>query len=223
MAPFTLFNYFRSSTSYRVRIALHLKGIEFDYKAVHLLKGGGEQHSVEYRKLNPQGEVPTLIHNGKAIGQSLAIMEYLDEIHPSARLYPQDPYQKAKIRQFCENINSFLHPLSNLKVMQKLEKDAQYTTEQKNAWIQHWYAIGFQALEEMLKEFSGRYCFGDQVTAADLLLVPCIFTANRFQVNLDTFPLCRKINEECLKLEAFKKAHPYAQPDTPEAERMAIK
>lgn len=219
MSNFVLFNYFRSSTSYRARIALNLKGISYEYKPVHLLNGGGEQHFKDYKMLNPQGEVPTLVHNGQALAQSLAIIEYLEDIQPEPRLFPLDSFEKAKVRQFCENINSFLHPLSNLKVLQKLEKDQKYTTEQKNAWVQHWYHLGLQALEEMLQNSAGRYSFGDTVTAADLLLVPCIFTAKRFQVNLDPFPLCRKVNEECLKLETFKRAHPNRQPDTPENER----
>ena len=219
MSKFILYNYFRSSTSYRARIALNLKGIAYEYKAVHLLNGGGEQHSAEYRRLNPQGEVPTLVHNGKAIAQSFAIIEYLEDVHKLPALFPEDPYLKAKVRQFCENINSFIHPLSNLKVLQKLEKDLKYTTEQKNEWVQHWYRQGFSALEEMLMEFSGTYCFGDQVTAADIMLIPCIFTAKRFQVNLDAYPLCLKINDNCLKLDAFKKAHPSRQPDTPEVDK----
>ncbi len=198
---------------------MNIKGLAYDYKAVHLLNGGGEQHSTEYRKLNPLGEVPTLVHNGKAISQSFAIIEYLEDVQAKPALFPQDPYLKAKVRQFCENINSFLHPLSNLKVLQKFEKDFKYTTEQKNEWVQHWYAQGFKALEEMLREFSGTYCFGDQVTAADVMLIPCIFTAKRFQVNLDAYPLCLKINENCLKLETFKKAHPSRQPDTPDSEK----
>lgn len=215
MSKFILYNYFRSSTSYRARIALNLKNITYEYKSVHLLNKGGEQHLAEYKKLNPQSEVPTLVHNGKPISQSLSIIQYLDDIQPKPSLFPEDPYLKAKILQFCENINSFLHPLSNLKVLQKLEKDHQYTPEQKNAWVQHWFQLGFTALEEMLKEFSGRYCFGETVTAADILLIPCIFTAERFQVDLLSFPLCRKINSECEKLDAFRKAHPSRQPDTP--------
>ncbi len=219
MSNFILYNYYRSSTSYRVRIALNLKNIPFDYKSVHLLKNGGEQHFLDYKKLNPLEEVPTLVHNGKSIAQSLAVIEYLEEIQPQPTLFPNNAYSKAKIRQFCENINSFLHPLSNLKVLQKLESDLQYTSEQKNAWVQYWYGKGFQALEEMLIQFSGKYCFGDQITAADVLLVPCVFTAKRFQVNLDPFPLCRKVNDECLKHSAFAKAHPGQQPDTPESEK----
>jgi maleylacetoacetate isomerase len=221
MSNFILHNYFRSSTSYRVRIAMNLKGLRYDYKPVHLIKNGGEQHSTEYRRLNPQGEVPTLVHNGKNISQSLAILEYLDDLSLEPLLFPSDPYLKSKVRQFCENINSFMHPLSNLKLLQKLERDHQYSPDQKNAWVQYWYTQGFTVLESMIKEFSGKYCFGDSVTAADVLLVPCIFTAVRFKVNLENYLLSRGINDECLKLQAFIDAHPYRQPDTPETERIS--
>lgn len=220
MSDYVLYNYFRSSTSYRARIALNLKGIPYEYKAVHLLNNGGEQHMPEYRKLNPQGEVPSLEHKGKVIAQSVAVIEYLEDVQPEPRLFPQDPYMKAKVRQFCENINSFMHPLSNLKVMQRLEKECGFDQEKKNAWINHWYQQGFQALENMLKESAKDYCFGNEITAADVFLVPTIFTAKRFKVDMTNFPLCNRINERCLKLEAFKNAHPYRQPDTPEAERI---
>lgn len=199
-----------------------MKRLQYEYKPVHLLKDGGEQNKPEYRTLNPQGEVPTLVHDGKIIGQSLAILSYLDDIQPHPRLFPADPFMKAKVWQFCEVINSFMHPLANLKVLQKLERDHQFSQEQKTQWIQYWNNQGFKALETLLKEHSGQYSFGDKVTAADVVLVPCVFTAQRFQVDLTSFPLVRKINEECLKLDTFRKAHPGLQPDTPEAERIQI-
>lgn len=214
MSSLTLYNYFRSSTSYRARLALHIKGLEFDYKPISLLKG--EQHSAEYRKINPLGGVPTLVHNGKTIPESFAIMEYLDEVFPTPALLPQDAYLRARVRQVCEVINSFMHPLGNLRTLQYLEKHNGYTQEQKEAWVQHWAAQGLETLETTLKEFSGTYSFGDQITMADLFLVPQLLTCTRFNVDISKYPTLIKINENCLKLEAFQKAHPFKQIDTPE-------
>lgn len=216
MSQIVLYNYFRSSPSYRVRIALHLKNLPFQYEAVHLLNNGGEQHSASYKKLNPQEEVPTLVYDGKVLSQSLPIIEFLNELHPSPPLFPEDPYARAKVRQFCENINSFMHPLGNLKVTQYLEKKHAYDLPAKEEWIQHWMSMGFEALEEMLKKSAGRFCFGDKITTADIFLVPQLASAKRFGVNMDAFPLVRKIEESCLKEEAFIKAHPSRQVDTPE-------
>lgn len=210
-----LYNYFRSSTSYRVRIALHLKQIEFEYIPVHLLKNGGEQHSEEYKSLSPLSEVPTLIIDGNTISQSFAIIELLEELHPEKSLFTKNIFLNAKIRQFCENINSFMHPLGNLQVLQYLENAHEYNLEQKEAWVQHWLNKGFSALEKMLKKTSGRFSFGDELTAADVFLIPQIFTAERFKVQMDRYPLCMKINSTCQQLDCFKKAHPLRQMDTP--------
>lgn len=220
MAPLTLYNYFRSSTSYRIRIALHYKNLDFEYKPVHLLNDGGEQHSAEYKKLNSMAEVPTLVHDNRVIAQSMAIVEYLDEVFPKNPLFPKDPFKKARVRQFCENINSFMHPLSNLKVLQYLEKNHQYDQDKKDEWVSHWVTKGFQALESILKKEGGKYCFGNEVSAADMFLIPQIFSAERFKVSLEPFPLCRMINSECLKLESFINAHPFRQIDTPEQARL---
>lgn len=210
-----LYNYFRSSPSYRVRIALHFKEIPFIYKPVHLLEDGGQHRKIEYTQLNPQKEVPTLVHKGQALSQSLPIMEYLDEVFSGPRIIPQEPYLKAKVRQFCENINSFMHPLCNLKVLQYLEKKHNYFIEDKEAWIQNWSYQGFETLEKMLKNSAGHYCFGDQVTMADFCLIPQIFSAQRFKVETFRYPILTRINEQALKLEAFQKAHPLKQIDTP--------
>lgn len=214
MEPIILYNYFRSSTSYRVRIALELKSIAYEYKPIHLLKN--EQRSEEYLKLNPLGGVPTLIHNGKAISESLAILEYLEEVFPDFSLLPEDPYMQAKVRQFCETINAFTHPMSNLKTLKYLEEKFQLTQEGKEAWIQHWTAQGLQTLEALAKEFSGHFCFGDDITFADLLLVPQLFSAARFKVDLSPYPVLLNINQHCLEIPAFKKAHPHRQIDTPD-------
>lgn len=219
MADFILHNYFRSSTSYRVRIALNWKDLNYDYQAVHLLADGGQQHRPEYLKLNPQGEVPTLIHKGRAIAQSFAIIEYLDEIHPSPPLFPKDAFGRAKVRQMCENINCFIHTLGNLKVQQFLEKRYGLDASKKEEWVGHWTHQGLTATEKLLSEFSGKYSFGDEVSAMDCFLVPQVFSAERFKVDLSKYENLRRINENCLQLEAFKKAHPSRQPDTPEEMR----
>lgn len=220
MDSLILYNYYRSSTSYRVRIALHLKKLSFEYRPVHLLNNGGEQFSESYLQLNPQAEVPTLVHNQNTIGQSMAIIEYLDEVFPGVSLFPVDPYKKAQVRQFCENINSFIHPVCNLKVLKKLELDCGYNQNQKEAWIQYWVSIGFKTLEKILKQTSGKYCFQDKLTAADLFLAPMIFSANRFKVDLTPYPTLNKINLNLDNIREFQLSHPSCQPDTPPVERI---
>ncbi len=215
MSKIALYNYFRSSTSYRARIALNWKSLQFDYVPVHLINDGGGQHTADYRKINPLGEVPTLIHDDHVIGQSFAIIEYLDEVFPQPALFPKDSYGRAKVRQICESVNCGIHPLQNLKVLQFLEKTYGFTQEQKDQWTSEWITRGLKALEALLKETSGTYAFGNQVTAADLFIVPQVFSSERFKVNVSQFPLISKINDECLKLPAFQKAHPFRQIDTP--------
>lgn len=213
-----LYNYFRSSTSYRARIALNLKGLPYEYKAVHLLKE--EQLSENFKRINPLGELPALIHDGKVISQSLAILEYLDEVFPQPSIYPGSAERRAHIRQFCENINSFLHPLGNLKVMKLLETQHGFDEAKKEAWYHHWYAIGLKTLEQMAQKNSGTWCFGNEITAADICLIPLLFSARRFKVPLDSFPLLVAIDAQAQTHEAFKRAHPFRQPDTPEELRI---
>ncbi|AZZ35631.1 maleylacetoacetate isomerase [Bdellovibrio sp. qaytius] len=220
MNKLTLFNYFRSSTSYRVRLALEIKKLSYEYKPVHLLNNGGEQHSAEYRALNPMGGVPTLVHEKDSqknvIGQSIAIVEYLDDAFPqSYQLFSKDPYKKALIKQFCENINADTHAYGNLRTLQYLEKNFSASEEQKTQWTHTWTIAGLNACEKMLEKHSGLFCFGNEITAADVFLVPQIFTAKRFKVPLDNYPLINKIVDHCNTLEAFKKAHPLCQIDTP--------
>ncbi len=212
----TLYNYFRSSTSYRVRIALHLKNLNFDYKPVHLLNNGGEQNSAEYRNLNPIGGLPTLEHDGKVISQSVAIIEYLDEAFPgSYQLLPKDIFLRAKIRQVCENVNADVHPLHNLKVLQYLEKTHGYSQEEKNLWAQMWNEKSFAAIEKIIEPLAEEYSFGNEITMADLFIVPQIFAAARFGFDISKFETLNRINENCIKHQGFKKAHPYHQIDTP--------
>ena len=213
MTEFILHNYFRSSTSYRVRIALNLKGLNFEYKPVNLLKS--EQQSAEYLKMNPIGGVPTLIHNGKNIPDSTAIIEYLEEVVPEPALLPANKYQRARIRQVCELINSATHPLGNLRVQKYLENNHGFKSEDKEIWIRFWYEKGLDATEKTVQEFAGTYCFGDTVTMADLFLIPQLTTAERFKMDLTQYPTLLKVYNNCNKLEAFQKAHPFRQPDTP--------
>ncbi|MBY0554476.1 maleylacetoacetate isomerase [bacterium] len=216
MENLNLYNYFRSSTSYRARIALELKQLKYTYTPVHLINNGGEQNSSDYRKLNPMGGVPTLIHDGKTLSQSFAIVEYLDEVFPDhVSFFPKDSFMKAKIKQACEIINADIHPLQNLKVTNFLEKDLKISAEQKNQWLTKWITEGLTAFENTIAPYAKQYCFGDQVTAADIFLIPQLFTATRFNVDFSQFTILSKINENCLAQQAFKKAHPYRQSDTP--------
>jgi len=216
MPNLILYNYFRSSTSYRARIALALKGLTYEYKSVHLINNGGEQHSPEFRKLNPMGGVPTLIHDGQILSQSFAIIEYLDEAFPNKhRLFPEDLFKKALVREFCQIINADIHSYANLKTLQYLENKLNIAEPQRLEWLHHFLGNGLQACEKILEKRAGQYCFGDSVTAADCFLVPMLFTAKRFNVPLDSLKNCQRVNDNCLSLESFKIAHPYNQPDTP--------
>jgi maleylacetoacetate isomerase/maleylpyruvate isomerase len=215
MSDFVLYNYYRSSTSYRARIALYWKGLSFEYKPVHLLNNGGEQHSPEYRKINPMGGIPALIHQGKVLAQSRILIDYLDDIHPLPPLYPKDAFARGQVRQICDMINCEIHPLTNLRVTQLLEKKFHASAEDKEAWTHHWNKEGLSAVEKLLLTTAGKYSYGDQVTAADLFVVPHIFSAKRFNVDLSPYPTLLRINEECLKLKQFQDAHPHRQPDTP--------
>jgi maleylacetoacetate isomerase len=210
-----LYSYFRSSAAYRVRIALHLKNIPHEYRAIHLLNSGGEQNKQDYLKVNPMGEVPCLVHKDQPIGQSMAIVEYLDAIWPVPPLFPKDPYRAALVRQLCENINAGIHPIQNLKVLQELERRFSVDQDVKNDWAAYWIARGFIGVERMLEKTAGRYCVGNEITAADLFLVPQVVNAKRYNVDMGAFPRIQKVNDECMKLTAFIKAGPKEQPDTP--------
>jgi maleylacetoacetate isomerase len=221
MSDLKLHNYFRSSTSFRVRIALEVKQLPYEYIPVHLLNGGGEQNKPEYRKLNPMGGVPTLVHKDFTLAQSDAIIEYLDEAFPQTHsLFPKNIQQKAKVREFCQIINADIHSYGNLKTLQYLEKNFSATEEVKNKWVQDWFTQGLSACEIILKKSAGIYSFSDTLTTADCFLVPLVFTANRFKVDLTGFKNINKVNENCLKLSSFQKAHPYRQPDTPNELKM---
>jgi len=215
MASLQLYSYFRSSTAYRVRIALHYKAIDFEYLPVHLLNNGGEQHSPQYRALNATGGVPTLVHNGRALGQSRAILEYLEALVPQPALIPKDPFQKALMSQICDNINCEMHPLGNLRVTQYLEKQFSQDESARQNWILHWHRLGWSATEKLLQTTAGQFAVGDSLTLADLFLVPQAFTSERFGLTLDQWPICHRIITTCRALEAFQLAHPFSQIDTP--------
>ena len=207
----TLYGYFRSSASYRVRIALGFKQLKYQYEAVHLLKD--QQLSEEFVKLNPMGEVPCLIHSGRAIAQSMAIFQYLEDVFGGPKLFPRDPFLKAQVIQFCENINAGIHPVQNRKVQAALGIRFQANADQKKDWAAYWIHRGFISLEKILSLTAGTYCFGGQPTSADMFLIPQVFNAERFGVPLTEFPNIARINKTCLALDFFQIAHPSEQPD----------
>jgi len=215
---FQLYNYFRSSASYRVRIALHWKNIPFDYLPVHLLRQGGEQYLDTYKKLNPLSQVPTLVHReeGKktVISQSVAIIEYLEEIFPKrASLFPRAPELRAVVRQSVETINSGAQPFGNLATLSFIQKEYGATELQKEKWIQYWIDKALSALEQIAALHSQDYLIGSEVTAADLFLVPQLLTARRFRVDLSNFPKLLEVERKCLELQPFQLAHPEKQID----------
>ena len=214
--PRTLHNYFRSSSAYRVRIALNLKALPFDYVAVHLNRNGGEQFSPAYAALNPQRLVPVLSEEGIDISQSLAIMEYLEERYPQAPLLPQSPADRAYVRQLALSMACDIHPLANLRVLKYLTGPLALSEAAKNAWIAHWTTTGLAALEAEIARAPqrGRFCFGDAPTMADCCLVPQLFNAQRFGIDLAPYPMLRAIDAECQLLPAFAQAHPGVQPDS---------
>jgi maleylpyruvate isomerase len=211
-----LYSYFRSSASFRVRIALNLKGLPYTYKGVHLLKEGGMQLKPAYRALNADGVVPTLSVDGKPLIQSMAIIEYLDETHPEPALLPKDPFDRAVVRGLAQEIACEIHPLNNLRVLKYLKHELKVAEEAKDAWYRHWIEQGFASLEVNLAQLGrvGRYAFGDTPTLIDLCLVPQVFNAQRFNIDVGAFPTIAKIHAACMELDAFQKAAPGAQPDS---------
>jgi maleylacetoacetate isomerase len=210
---FKLHSYFRSSAAYRCRIALNLKGLAHETASVHLIKDGGQHNAPAYRALNPQALVPTLEHDGRVITQSLAIIEYLDEIHPEPPLLPGDAERRAKIRAFALAIACDIHPLNNLRVLNYLKGPLQQGQAAVDAWYRHWVESGLAACEALLPAPAGRFCFGDLPTLADICLVPQVYNARRFKCDLSAMPRLVAIDEACRGLPSFAKAAPEAQPD----------
>ncbi|MFP3556987.1 maleylacetoacetate isomerase [Paraburkholderia sp. SIMBA_049] len=210
-----LYNYFRSTSSYRVRIACNLKGLPYEYVPVHLNRNGGEQFAADFSSLNPQQLVPLLIDGTSLISQSLAIIEYLEECYPDVALLPSPSIDKVRVRQLSQYIACEMHPLNNLRVLKYLTGPLQLSAEQRQAWTVHWLTRGLEALERELdgRAARGKFCFGNTPTMADCCLVPQLYSARRFGVDVEAYPALRAIDAECHTLDAFQSAHPDRQPD----------
>jgi maleylacetoacetate isomerase len=215
-----LYSYWRSSAAYRVRIALNLKGLPYELIPVSLIANGGEHHSEEYRALNPQGKVPTLIDGERIVRQSMAIVEYIEESYEGEhRLMPSTPRERARVRSLAQIVACDIHPINNLGVMQYLEHEFNAPQVERDRWIKHWITEGFKGLEKLLETnpSTGQFCEGDEPSLADICLVPQVYNAYRWSVDMNQFPLIRRIFDECMKMEAFDLAKPESQPDAPKA------
>ena len=213
-----LYTYWRSSAAYRVRIALQLKGLSYQSHYVHLLRDGGEQHQAAYRGLNPQELLPTLVlGDGQRLSQSLAIIEYLEEVHPAPALLPADPAGRGRVRALAQLIACDIHPLNNLRVLQHLSREFGADEAQQSAWHRHWMALGFAALENLVAQQPerGRFCYGETPGLADICLVPQLYNARRYALDLNPYPTLRRIDRACAALAPFRRAAPEAQGDAP--------
>ena len=207
-----LYTYFRSSAAYRVRIALNLKGLSSEMISIHLQKQGGLNTKPVYRAVNPQMRVPALqLDSGDVLIQSLAIIEYLDEVHPKPPLLPRDPLERAKVRALAQMIACDIHPLNNTSPLRYLKHQLGQDQAKIDAWYHHWILEGFEPLETMLRP--GPYAFGGEVTLADICLVPQVYNARRLKVPLDRFPKIVAVDAACAKLGPFEQARPENQPD----------
>jgi maleylacetoacetate isomerase len=212
-----LYSYWRSSAAYRVRIGLNLKGLAYEIMPVHLLRDGGEQHSDSYRATNPQQLVPVLQHGHRMLRQSLAILEYLDEMWPEPSLLPATARDRQRVRALSQAVACDIHPLNNLRVLQYFEREWGVPQAERDGWVRHWIEDGFAALEAMLHEHpsTGRFCDGDTPTMADCCVVPQAYNARRFGIDLGAYPTVERIEQACLALPEFEAARPENQPDAP--------
>ena len=209
-----LYDYWRSSAAYRVRIALNCKGLQYESVAVDLARG--EQHG-EYLAINPQGRVPALVHDDRLVYQSLAIIDYLDSVFEQPRLVPADAPARARVNALAHIVACDMHPLNNIRVLKYLGDEMAIGPQRRQRWYCHWIATGFQALEALLaSDETGEFCHGDTPTLADICLVPQVYNARRFACSLDAYPAIRRIESHCLELEAFSNAIPENQPDAPQ-------
>ncbi len=210
-----LYSYWRSSAAYRVRIALGLKDLDYELLPVHLVRAGGEHLQPGFRALNPQGLVPVLEHDGVSITQSLAVIEYLEEVFPQKPLLPLEPAGRARVRSLAQIVACDIHPLDNLRVLKYLKGPLGVSEAQSRDWYQHWIVEGFDALERRLQTegASGRFCHGDTPGLADACLVPQVYNARRFNIALNDYPRIAAIEADCSSLKAFHDAAPEQQPD----------
>ena len=208
-----LYNYFRSSASYRVRIALALKGLDYEYKPVHLVKR--EQLAESYAAVSASRLVPLLRDGDATLTQSMAIIEYLDETHPEPPLLPKDALGRARVRALAQDVACEIHPLNNLRVLRYLVHDLKITEDDKNRWYRHWVETGLEVVERQMADHpaTGRFCHGDTPGLADCVLVPQIFNAQRFGCRLEHVPTVMRVYEACMRLDAFTKTQPAACPD----------
>ncbi|MDT8410786.1 MAG: maleylacetoacetate isomerase [Wenzhouxiangellaceae bacterium] len=210
-----LYGYWRSSASYRVRMALNLKGIDYEQRFIHLVRDGGQQYSADYARLNPQNQVPTLVHGEHALTQSLAILEYLEEAFPEHALLPGDALGRARVRALCGVIACDTHPVNNLRVLKYLTGTLAVNEETKLQWYRHWVAIGMDAFEDMLAASpeTGSCCHGNSPTLADCCLLPQVYNAHRFACDASKWPHIRRISEHLETLPAIQRAAPENQAD----------
>ena len=214
-AALTLYSYWRSSAAYRVRIGLNLKGLDYALVPVHLVRDGGQQHAPDYAALNPQQLVPALRDGERVLTQSLAILEYLEETRPQPPLLPVDAAGRARVRALAQLVACDIHPLNNLHVLQFFDRQWNVPQAERDDWVLYWMREGFAAMETMLAASpdTGRYCHGDMPGLADCCLLPQLYNARRFTLDLAPFPTLRRIEAACLQLPAFDAARPENQPD----------
>lgn len=213
MSDRILYGYWRSSAAYRVRIALNLKGLDYQQRSVHLVKNGGEQHHEDFANLNPNELVPVLVDGEVVLNQSLAIMDYLDEQYPDTLLTPKELDRRYLVKSMAQDIAIDIHPLNNLRVLQFLSDEVGINESDKLRWYKHWIEKGFSALEKRLSLTKGRYCVGDEVSLVDVCLVPQVYNAHRFNVDMTRFPHINDVTMSLNELESFQRALPEAQPD----------
>jgi len=214
-AGLKLYSYWRSSAAYRVRIGLNLKALAYELIPVHLVRDGGQQHAPDYAALNPQELVPTLRDGERVLTQSMAILEYLDEVHPPPALLPADAGGRARVRALAQQVACDIHPLNNLRVMQFFDREWNVPQPERDEWTLHWMRTGLGALETMLVGSfdTGRFCHGAEPGLADCCLIPQLYNARRFHLDLAPYPTLCRIEEACLALPAFDAARPENQPD----------
>lgn len=214
-----LHSYWRSSAAYRVRIGLNLKGLAYETVPVHLVRDGGEQHSAAFRVTNPQQQVPVLEHGQRMLRQSVAILEYLDEMWPQPPLLPATARERERVRALAHLVACDVHPLNNLRVLQYFEREWNVPQNEREGWVRHWIGEGFAAFEALLLDHpsTGEFCDGDAPTLADCCLIPQVYNARRFGMDLAQYPNIARVEAACLAHPAFDAARPEMQPDAPKS------